>query len=78
MCGRYLAYANVPKICHACDISPEDCDNSDHVCNSLSVHDMNEMCVYAMQLYKPEKYGTGSEIISLNEDQLEKKEIGSP
>jgi len=70
MCGRYLAYANVPRICCACDVSPEDCDNPDHVCNFLSMHDMNEMCVYAMQLYKPEEYGIGSEITSLDEDQL--------
>jgi len=75
MCGRYLAYANVPRICCACDVSPEDCDNPDHECNFLSMHDMNEMCVYAMQLYKPEEYGIVKEINSLDEDQLKQLKV---
>jgi len=70
MFGRYPAYADVPRICCTCDVSPEDSDNPDHVCNFLSMHDMREMCVYAMQLYKPAEYGIGSKINSLDEDQL--------
>ena len=27
MCGRYLAYANVPRMCRACDVCPEDSDD---------------------------------------------------
>jgi len=33
MCGRYLAYENVPRICYAFDVSPEFSDSPDHVCN---------------------------------------------
>jgi len=28
MCGIYVAYANVPMMCQACDVSPEDSDTS--------------------------------------------------
>jgi len=55
---------------HACDVTPEECDNPHHVCNFLSMHDMNEMCVYAMQLYNPEKYGIETELETFDEEAL--------
>jgi len=64
MCGHYLAYANVPRICQACNVNPEESDNPDHECN----FDMSEMCVYAMLLYKPEEYGIGEEIQGFHVD----------
>jgi len=76
MCGSYLAYANVPRICHACNVTPEESDNPDHVCTFLSMYDMNEMCIYAMQLYKPQEYGIGAEIEGLDVDDFETVAIG--
>jgi len=64
MCGRYLAYANIPRLCRACDVTPEESDNPDHKCNFLSMTDINDMCLGALQLYKPAQYGIG---IDLNE-----------
>ena len=75
MCGHYLAYANVLTICWACNVTPEESDNPDHECNFLSMDDMNEMCVYAMSLYKPEEYGIGEEIQGLHVDDLKQLKL---
>jgi len=75
MCGRYLAYANVPRICHACDVTPEESDNPYHVCNFLSMYDMNKKCVYVMQLYYPKEYGIEAEVQSLHEDLLKQLKL---
>jgi len=75
MCGRYLAYANVPRICCACDVTPEESDNPYHVCNFLSMYDMNKKCVYVMQLYYPKEYGIEAEVQSLDEDQLKQLKL---
>jgi len=61
MCGRYLAYANVPRMCHACDVSPEDSDNPNHVCKFIFMDDVNDLCLTALKLYKPEASGVGNE-----------------
>jgi len=64
MYGMYLAYANVSRICRACDVTPEECDNPDHICNFLSMSEINDLCLTALQLYNSTEYGTG---IDLNE-----------
>jgi len=68
MYALYLAYANVPRICHAINVTAEESDNPDHEYIFISMYDINEMCVYAMQLYKPQGYGIGAEIEGLHED----------
>jgi len=42
MCGRYLAYANVPRMCCECDVTPDESDDPNHVCNFISMHDIND------------------------------------
>jgi len=32
MCGRYLAYANVTRLCHACYVTPDESDDPFHKC----------------------------------------------
>jgi len=50
MCGHYLAYANIPKLCHACSVTPEESGDSSHVCNFLCMDDFNEKCNEAMKV----------------------------
>jgi len=64
MCGRYLAYANVPRICRACDVTPEKCDNPNHKCKFISMSDIHDLCLAGMQLYSPEEYGIRIEMVS--------------
>ncbi len=76
MCGRYLAYANIPRLCRACDVTPEESDNPDHKCKFLSMSDINDLCLGALQLYKPAKYGIGIDLdeftpLEIKEAQLE-------
>jgi len=75
MCGRYLAYANVPRMCHACDVSPEDSDNPNHVCKFISMDDVNDLCLMALKLYKPEEYGVGNELEEFDEDEIKEAKI---
>jgi len=70
MCGRYLAYANVPRMCRACDVCPEDSDDPHHDCNYISMHHINDLCLTALQLYKPEEYGIGDEFKDYDEDEI--------
>ena len=60
LCGRYLGYANVPRICRACDVTPEESDNPYHECRFLSMADINAKSRLALDLYKPEEYGLGT------------------
>jgi len=39
------------------------------------MYDMNEMCIYAMQLYKPQEYGIGAEIEGLDKDDLKQLQL---
>jgi len=39
MCGQYLAYANVQRLSQACDVTVEESEDPNHVCNFLSMHD---------------------------------------
>jgi len=59
MCGRYLAYANVTRLCHACYVTPDESDDPFHKCKFISMTDVNLKCLAALQLYKPEEYGIG-------------------
>jgi len=79
MCGRYLAYANVPRLCRACDVTPEESDNPDHKCIFLDMKDINDMCLVGLQLYKPAQYGIGINLdeytaLEIKEAQLEAHE----
>jgi len=62
MCGRYLAYANVPRICRACDVTPEESENPNHKCKFIAMSDIHDMCLVAMQLYLPEQYRIGTDL----------------
>jgi len=75
MCGRYLAYANVARMCRACDVSPEDSDNPYHNCNFISMDDVNDLCLTALKLYKPEEYGVGDELDSFDEDEIHEAKL---
>ena len=33
MCGHYLAYANIPRLCHACNVTLEESEDPNHACN---------------------------------------------
>ena len=35
MCGCYLAYANIPRLCCACNVTLEESENPNHDCNFL-------------------------------------------
>jgi len=63
------------KCSQNCNFTPEESDNPDHECTFLSMYDMNEMCVYAMQLHKPQEYGIGAEIEDLDEDDLKQLQL---
>ena len=49
MCGRYLAYANIPRLCHACNVTPEESEDPSHVCNYLYMQEINQKCYEAMK-----------------------------
>ena len=70
MCGRYLAYANVPRICRACDVTPEECENPNHKCNFISMSDIHDLCLAGMQLYSPEEYGIGIQLDQYTENEI--------
>ena len=42
MCGRYLAYANIPRLCHAWHVTPEESEDPSHVCNYLDMQEINQ------------------------------------
>jgi len=75
MCGRYLAYANVPTICHACDVTPDESVDPNHVCNFISMHNINDLCITALQLYKPEEYGIGDELDGFTEMEIKEAKV---
>jgi len=75
MCGRYLAYANVARMCQACDVSPEDSDDPYHSCNFISMDEVNDLCLTALKLYKPEEYGVGDELDSFDEDEIQEAKL---
>ncbi len=64
MCGRYLVYANVPRICRASDVIPEECDDE-----FLSMSDVQQLCLAGMQLYNPEEYDIGIDLGRFTEKQ---------
>ncbi len=75
MCGRYLASTNVSRMCWACDVSPEGNDNPYHIYNSISMHDVNDLCITALKLYKPEEYGIWDELDDFDEDEIQEANI---
>jgi len=75
MCGRYLAYANVPRIRRACDVTSEECDDPNHKCKYISMSDVHDLCLAGMQLYKPEEYGIGIDLGNFTENGV--KEVRS-
>jgi len=75
MCGSYLAYANVPRMCRACDVQPKQIDNPYHVCKFLSMPDINTKCRVALGIYKPEEYGLGTELDGLTEYDIKELKV---
>jgi hypothetical protein len=75
MCGRYLAYANVPRLCRACDVTPEQSDNPNHKCRFISMSDINELCLVALNLYKPEEYGIGFDFGNFSEYEIKEAKL---
>ena len=69
MCGRYLAYANVPRICRACDVTPEESDDPYHECRFLSMSDLNAKSRLALGLYKPKEYGLELQLEGLSNNE---------
>jgi len=51
MCGHYLAYANRPRLCHACNVTPQESEDPSHVCNFLYMDDINDKCNEAMKFF---------------------------
>jgi len=63
MCCRYLAYAYLPRICRACDVTaPEESDNPDHQCRFISMSNVHGLCLAAMQLYLPKECGIRTDV----------------
>jgi len=62
-------------MCCACDVSPEDSDVPNHECNFISMHDVNDLCITALKLYKPEEYGIGDELDEFDEDEIQEAKI---
>jgi len=75
MCGRYLAYANVPRICRACDVTPEESDDPYHECRFLSMSDLNAKSRLALGLYKPKEYGLELQLEGLSNNEQEDLKI---
>ena len=75
MCGRYLAYANVPRICRACDVTPEECDDPNHRCRFISMSDVYQLCLAGMQLYNPEEYGIGIDLGDFTEKHIKEAKL---
>jgi len=57
MCGDIWLMKNVPSMCRACDVTPDNSDNPYHACIFLSMSDINAKCQLALGLYEPEEYG---------------------
>jgi len=69
MCSCYLAYANIPRLCHACNITPEGSEDPSHVCNFLYMDAINEKCNKAMTV-SPNNYDNNANILTMTKEQL--------
>jgi len=70
MCGHYLAYGNVSRVCRACNVSPEQLDDPEHECTFLDMAEINAKCVLALGLYKPDEYGIGEDLEGKTEEDI--------
>jgi len=50
MCGCYLAYASIPILCHACNVTLEESEDPNHVCSYLNIDDINQKYKEAMKV----------------------------
>lgn len=74
MCGRYLAYANIPRLCRACNVTPEESEDPSHVCNYLFMQQINQKCKEAMKVFFPNNYDNNEDILSMTKEQLKQKQ----
>jgi len=71
MCGRYLAYANIPRLCHACNVTLEESENPNHDCNFLNMDDTNQKCKEAMKVMFPKEYDNNNAVLAMAAPALE-------
>ena len=45
MCGHYLAYANIPRLCCAYNVTPQESEDPSHACNFSYMNHINEKCI---------------------------------
>jgi len=74
MCGRYLAYANVQRLSQACDVTVEESEDPNHVCNFLNMHDINMKCHNAMWLFFIEDFDDNGSITDMSENGLKQNQ----
>ena len=74
MCGRYLAYANIPRLCPACNVTPEESEDPNHVCNYFYMQEINQKCNEAMKIFFPNNYDNNEEILAMTKEQLKQKQ----
>ena len=75
--GRYLAYANVKRLCWGCYVTWDQSNDPFHKCKFISMTDVNLRCFAALQLYKPEEYGIGINLQRLSDLKVKRGKIGS-
>jgi len=73
MCGCYVAYANIPRLCHACNVTPEESEDPSHVCNYLYMQEINQKCNEAMKVFSPNNYDNNEDILAMTKEQLKQK-----
>jgi len=52
MCGCYLAYANIPRLCYTFNVSPEESEDPSHVCSYLDIDDINQKSKPMLQYWQ--------------------------
>jgi len=65
MCGCYLAYANIPRLCCACNVTPEESESSNHDCIFLNMDDINQKCKEAMKVMFPKEYDNNDDVLAM-------------
>ncbi len=70
MCGHYLAYPNIPRLCHACNVTPQESGDPNHVCKYLNMDDINQKCKEAMRVMFLKEYNNNAAILAMTNEAL--------
>jgi len=76
MCGHYLLYSNVQRICHACDVTLECCDDVHYQCNYLSMTSLQMISNRAiMKLFDVKEWTENDDNIPCTPNQLIRQQM---